>query len=101
VNTPAFTSWEQVPLVVGIKDAARILGRSIRSIEDDLAFGRMRPEPMPVACAELRKRHRRQWSKAALQAWVSGDYVAFIETAQRKRRFFVTASAPARVGASR
>jgi len=71
----AFTDFAQVPLVCDLKTTARVLGRSVSSIERDLADNAMTPAPMP------RRRGSRgakwQWSKAALQRYLEGGYANF------------------------
>ena len=86
------TDWSQVELVCGIERTAEILNRSVRDIERDLANDCMEPKPMPVV-GRARQKRRRQWSKAALQAWLEGGYLAFVQEARRqqtkgKRRHF-------------
>lgn len=90
------TDWTQVPLTADIATTARVLGRSVRSIEEDLARGCMQPAPMPTLGAG-RTKQRRQWSKDALQAWLGGGYLRFVQQAQRPkaRHFFGTARARA------
>lgn len=61
-----FTDWADVPLVAGLDEAARVLNRSTRAIERDLATGRMRPAPMPRPTP----RAPWQWAKSALRRHV-------------------------------
>lgn len=64
--------WETVPAVVrGVAAVARILNRSTRAIEADLALGRMRPAPRPRETP----RSPWSWSKTALRAHVDGPLV--------------------------
>jgi hypothetical protein len=60
------TDWNDVPLSVGLKQTADILGVSVRWIEAQLAAGTMVPAPMP------RTGRAWKWSKAKLRAHVDG-----------------------------
>lgn len=79
------TTWDDVPLVCSIEQAARVLDRSVRDIHRDLADGCMVPPPMPVI-GRARKHQRRQWSKSALMAFLDGGYLVFEQQARRDQR---------------
>lgn len=68
----AFTDFSQVPLVCDITTAARVLGRSVRMIHEDLADDTMTPAPLPRRRAG--RGSKWQWSKAALQRYLEGGY---------------------------
>lgn len=73
-------NWSDFDLVVDIETAARILKRSVRDINRDLAAGSMVPEPIPVISGP-RKHLRRQWSRDALEAYLKGGYLRFKQQA--------------------
>lgn len=72
---------EDAPPVCNIEITAQLLDRSVRAINEDLRRGIMQPAPMPVIESSVgpRKKHkRRQWSKFAIEAWLKGEYLAFV-----------------------
>jgi hypothetical protein len=84
-----FTDWATVPLVADITTTARVLNRSVRAINRDLAHGCMVPEPIPCV-GRGRVKQRRLWSKDALQAYLGGEYLKFQSAARKPktRHFF-------------
>jgi len=70
----AFTSWEQMPLVGTIEDAARALNTSVRTIRRRLARGEHVPGVMP-----RRGQEPWQFSKQALQRYLDGGYVRVMQ----------------------
>lgn len=79
-----YTSFEDAPLVCDIKVTAALLGRSVRAINHDLSRGIMQPAPLPALESSVgpRKKHkRRQWSRFAIEAWLRGEYLAFVRQA--------------------
>ncbi len=87
------------PDVCDIRETAALLRRSVTSIEVDLALGVMKPDPLPVLSHTVKGRPRRnlkrQWSRFAIEAWLSGGYLQFIQAAAKRsaqakpaRRYF-------------
>lgn len=75
---------EDAPPVCNIEITAQLLGRSVRAINTDLALGIMQPAPIPVLEPSVgpRKKHKsRKWSKFAIEAWLRGEYLAFVRQA--------------------
>lgn len=91
MTRPSITTWDDVPLTCSIEMTARVLGRSVRSINRDLSSGCMVPAPMPVI-GRPRVKQRRQWSKAALMAHLDGGYLQFVQRKGKARHFFARAS---------
>lgn len=65
-----FTSFDQVPIVCGIADAARVLNTSTRSLYRKLEAGKFVPGVMP----RDGKTSPWQFSKKKLQDYVEGGY---------------------------
>lgn len=93
---------EDAPPVCNIEITARLLDRSVRAINEDLRRGIMQPAPIPVLESSVgpRKKHkRRQWSKFAIEAWLRGEYLAFVRQAApaaagpKTRKYFGKAQA--------
>lgn len=72
MNREAFTDWASVPLVCGVKDAARVLNRGVSTLYRQLEAGEFVPGVMP--------RHGQEpweFSKKKLQEYVEGGYAKF------------------------
>ncbi len=75
---------EDAPPVCNIEITAQLLGRSVRAINEDLRLGIMQPAPLPVlesSTAPKKKHKSRKWSKFAIEAWLKGEYLAFVRQA--------------------
>lgn len=75
-----FTSWDDVPLVLGIEDAARVLNTSVRTIRRRLRTGQFVPGVMPRLGGQTAP-HR--FSKQLLQQYVEGGYAKFTVVKRR------------------
>lgn len=88
MKTKPVLQLEDAPPSCNIEITAQLLGRSVRAINADLKLGIMQPAPIPVlesATAPRKKHKRRQWSKFAIEAWLKGEYLAFVKTAAPAR----------------
>lgn len=89
MKKPAFCNWDEVPLVAGIDDAARVLNRSVASIYRACQAGTMCPAPMP----RVGKTAPLQWSKAVLQEFVDGKGYEKQRATPGRRRYFAQSRA--------
>jgi hypothetical protein len=69
MNSSPFTDWDSVPIVCGVKDAARVLNRSTSWLYRKLESGAHVPGLMPRENGE-----EYTFSKSALKTWVEGGY---------------------------
>lgn len=85
---PPVTRIEDAPLSCNVAWTARLLGRSVSDINRDLALGIMQPAPMPDVQSVLhpRKRLRRKWSRFAIEAWLRGGYLEFVQQATPQKK---------------
>jgi hypothetical protein len=79
--------WLHEPFVLSIRDMARILRRSTRTIEREIAAGTMTPAPMP----KMGKTTPHQWSRLEVQRYLEGGYRK--HDPMGKRRYFGKATA--------
>jgi hypothetical protein len=70
MNRDPFHDWDSVPIVCGVKDAARVLNRSTSWLYRKLERGEHVPGLMPRDGSDCEY----QFSKSALKTWVEGGY---------------------------
>jgi hypothetical protein len=71
MNSSPFTDWDSVPIVCGVKDAARVLNRSTSWLYRKLESGAHVPGLMPREGSDCEY----QFSKKRLKDFVEGGYV--------------------------
>jgi hypothetical protein len=69
MNRNPATNWDEFPLVMGVKDAARVLNRSTSWLYRKLERGEHVPGLMPREGGE-----EYTFSKKALRDWTEGGY---------------------------
>jgi hypothetical protein len=73
MNRDPFVDWDSVPIVMGVKDAARVLNRSTSWLYRKLESGAHVPGLMPREGSDCEY----QFSKKKLRDYLEGGYANF------------------------